>query len=134
VENKKNRLGRLVRKSDFERLKKYGIKAQNNPWLILKALPSRDGHSKFGWTIPAQAGSAVTRNKIKRWCRDYFRSRNLSEMTTVLDINVIVLGLRKDPGFLKQMGHDEFKENLARTFDKILRHRWTQVRSDSDDS
>jgi ribonuclease P protein component len=132
VENKKNRLGRLVRKSDFERLKKYGVKAQNNPWLILKALPSRDGQTKFGWTIPTQTGSAVTRNKIKRWCREYFRSRNLSEMTATLDINVIVLGVRKDPGLLKQMGHDEFKEHLERTFAKILRHRWSPVRGDSD--
>ncbi|MBX9767534.1 MAG: ribonuclease P protein component [Bdellovibrionales bacterium] len=132
--NKKNRLGRLVRKSDFERLKKYGIKAQINSWLILKALPSREGQTKFGWTIPTQTGTAVTRNKIKRWCREYFRSRNLSELTIALDINVIVLGVRKDPGFLKQMDHDEFTTNLERTFEKILRHRWAPVRGDSDDS
>ena len=130
MENNKTPPGRLVRKSDFARLKKYGVKAQLYPWLILKALPSKDGTSKLGWTIPARAGSAVTRNRIKRWCREYFRNHAGEVLKVALDINVIVLGVPRNPDFLKRMEYDEFKKNLEKTYLKILRNQWNQVPGD----
>ncbi len=65
---------------------------------------------RCGWTIPKKTGSAVVRNRIKRWCREYFKNHS-DESFPSIDLNIVVLGNRgKD--YYKKLNHQEFKDYL----------------------
>lgn len=67
---------------------------------------------RCGWTVPRQVGSAVVRNKLKRWCRDYFRSLIKTETESVaFDINIVIRPA-KTAEFFKGMDRTEFFKAL----------------------
>ena len=74
---------------------------------------------RCGWTLPRQSGPSVTRNKLKRWSRVYFRNVLLTENTLPVDVNLL---FRKTPSdFYKKLDYEQFS--------KILDKGWEQVRS-----
>ncbi len=61
---------------------------------------------RCGWTLPRQVGSAVIRNRLKRWVRVYFRGRLTTDGELPIDINLV---FRKAEGdFYKKLDYAGF--------------------------
>ena len=63
---------RLRRKSEFLQAQRQG-KSWAHPLLILRALPSDQELSRFGFLVSGRIGKAVERNKVKRRLREIVR-------------------------------------------------------------
>ena len=79
---------RILNRAEFVQLSKTGTKLQNRHFIAIY-LPGRFDRSRLGITVSRRVGKAVTRNRIKRFAREYFRL-NRQEMTGNWDINLIV--------------------------------------------
>jgi len=73
--------------------------------------------NRYGWTISKKVGPAVQRNKLKRWCREYFR-KSKHEFSKTYDMNVIFREIN-DKNFYKSLKFEEFKFNLDSGLRKI---------------
>jgi ribonuclease P protein component len=61
---------------------------------------------RCGWTLPRQVGTAVVRNRLKRWARVYFRARLKEDQTLPIDLNLV---FRKTDGdFYKKLSYERF--------------------------
>lgn len=76
---------------------------------------------KFGVTASRKVGSAVTRNRLKRWCREYFRNLVKENRHVEAEINVIFKPI--DIGFYKGLSHEEFVRVLDRGLENIRKIR-----------
>lgn len=112
-----NKVSTLRRKQDFDVLKQKGKRIYPNSWLILNYLENSEGTNRFGWTIPNKVGGSVIRNRIKRWCRDYFRAQEIHP-EKCFDVNVIVRA-NCDARYFKKIKSKEFKELLDLAIKKI---------------
>ena len=79
-------------------------------WLLLNYRKNDLQQLRFGVTVSRKVGSAVVRNKIKRWCREYFRDFLKSGNSLEIDINIICKPI--DHGFYKGLTHAEFVKAL----------------------
>jgi ribonuclease P protein component len=75
------------------------------------------GYLRCGWTIPKYVGTAVTRNRIRRWCREFFSSARKQSWDPSIDLNVVLRRNEKD--FFKQLSFDEFNQNLEKGVRKV---------------
>ena len=78
---------RLRKRPEFVHLSKTGRRVQNAHFIVLFA-PGNLQRSRLGVTVTKRVGNAVTRNRIKRLLREYFRS-NKGGVGANLDINII---------------------------------------------
>ena len=67
------RLPTLKRRSEFMRTLKRGFRVPASEWLVLHVFPAPE--FRCGWTLPRSVGSAVVRNRLKRWLREWLRQR-----------------------------------------------------------
>ncbi len=112
-----NNIQTLRRSHDFELLKKKGKRIYPNDWLILSYLENEENQNRFGWVIPGKIGGSVLRNKIKRWCREYFRERKLHP-SKHFDVNVIIRA-SGNANYFKNLKFQEFKDELEFAVKKI---------------
>lgn len=78
---------RILRRSDFQRLAKYGRRIHRDHFVIVYCQNGL-GELRLGVTVSKRVGRAVTRNRIKRLVRERFRlSKALFDDT--YDINII---------------------------------------------
>jgi ribonuclease P protein component len=82
-----NKADRIRKRSEFLRLNREGKKVQNRHFIIFYA-PGRRYRTRLGITVARKVGGAVTRNRIKRIAREYFR-KNRDQLKGVWDINLI---------------------------------------------
>lgn len=78
---------RLLKRQEFVRLSKLNQKVVNRQFLALYAPGSTD-RTRLGVTVTKKIGNAATRNRIKRYVREYFRL-NCRDMNGIWDINII---------------------------------------------
>jgi ribonuclease P protein component len=117
VENKG--LNTLRRNSDFERLKREGLRVRPTKWMLISYLSNELGYSRVGWTISGKVANSVVRNRLKRWSRDFFREA-FSESNSSFDLNVV---LRADSyAFYKNLESNEYKSALAAAWIKISKN------------
>lgn len=119
VNSIKNRV--LRRKADFENLKKTGRRLSPTSWLIVNYGKNEEQQLRFGLTVSAKVGSSVIRNKLKRWCRLYFRKAIDAGFDQGLDINVIFKTVSAD--FYKRISHKEVELALEEFFKRIQTYR-----------
>lgn len=81
---------RIRKRPEYLQLAGIGKKIQNRYFLLIVA-PGRQVRSRLGVTVGKRVGNAVTRNRIKRWAREYFRIRR-RQLKGVWDINIIAKG------------------------------------------
>lgn len=112
-----NKIQTLRRSHDFDLLKKKGKRIYPNDWLILSYLENKEKHNRFGWVIPNRIGGSVLRNKLKRWCREYFRNKKLHD-SKFYDVNVIIRA-SGNAGYFKKLKFQEFTEELELAVKKI---------------
>ena len=78
---------KLLKRPDFLRLSKTGRKYYNRNFLAIFS-PGRTDKTRIGITVTKKIGTAVTRNRIKRYVREYYRI-NKHRIENHWDINVI---------------------------------------------
>lgn len=104
---------RVLKKSEYLRLSRFGKKIQNNHFIAVFS-SSRFQRTRLGITVTRKVGNATTRNRIKRFLREYFR-QNRHVITGCWDINIIAKkntsGLSTDQAYL----------SLQNIFDSINR-------------
>ncbi len=66
------RLPTLRRRSDFDQAFEHGDSARSDG-LRLFARDNGLEHNRYGFIITTRVGNAVTRNRVRRWCRELFR-------------------------------------------------------------
>jgi ribonuclease P protein component len=112
VENKS--LGRLQRNADFLDLRHNGKKLRPQSWLVFNYKPTDLGHLRLGITASRKVATAVLRNKLKRWSREYARQFIKREFNPSYDLSVVFMPTKE--GFYKSLTHVE----LFKEFDKIF--------------
>ena len=78
---------RILKRSDFLELSILGKKTQNRYFIAIFS-PGRCQRTRLGVTVARKVGNAPTRNRIKRFSREYFRL-NRHIITGHWDINII---------------------------------------------
>ena len=110
-------LPKIRSRRDFEFLSKKGKRVHINSWLLFNYKENQLGHLRCGWTIPKYVGNAVVRNRIRRWCREFFRDQRKLKWDPEIDLNVVVR--KREKSFYKQLSHSEFKNILERGKNKL---------------
>jgi ribonuclease P protein component len=78
---------RLLNRSQFLELSRNSQKIQNE-YFVIRFRKGQSGQTRLGITLTKRVGNAVTRNKIKRHIREFFRCNKL-RFGGVWDINLI---------------------------------------------
>jgi ribonuclease P protein component len=86
--NRFKKTDRILKRSDFLAVSLKGSKLYNK-YFILIFLPNEHKNNRLGITVTKRVGKSVERNKIKRYCREFFRL-NRCTIPENIDINIIV--------------------------------------------
>jgi ribonuclease P protein component len=78
---------KILKRSEFLHLSKTGKKLHNSYFTVIFS-PGQFKRSRLGITVTRKVGSSVTRNRIKRFSREYFRLHKKCLKGT-WDINII---------------------------------------------
>jgi ribonuclease P protein component len=101
----------IIIRSDFERIKNSGMKAHDRH-IFAVFIPSAAGNTRIGITVTKRVGNAVTRNRIRRFVREFYRqNRNL--LKGMWDINFIARHSAAEAA------HEDINTCLTRIFKKI---------------
>jgi ribonuclease P protein component len=65
---------RLLKRAEFLKLSRTGAKLQSASFIVISSTNHRSD-SRLGITVSGKVGNAVTRNRIKRQIREFFRRR-----------------------------------------------------------
>lgn len=90
-----------------------------NGWLLVNYRTNDSKVIRCGWTIARQVGTAVVRNRLRRWGREYLR-KWAAEVQRGMDMNLVFK--RRERGFYSAMKHEELDEALDKLVSKIIRH------------
>lgn len=70
VENNKN-IQRLKTRDEFTKILRGGKRLRFKNWLVINLQFHSKNKIQVGWTVPGYVGTAVVRNRLKRWLKDY---------------------------------------------------------------
>jgi ribonuclease P protein component len=110
VENSK--IYSLKKSSDFLFLSKNGKKIKPVKWLTIHYLNNESMSTYVGVTASRKVGSAVIRNKLKRWVRNSVRSADI--ISKLLGKKVVFVFRPQTDDFFKSLAYSEFKDTLAK--------------------
>jgi ribonuclease P protein component len=125
VENNPKTLLVLKNSSDFRTVYESGKSFSSAPWVLINFSWNNLGCLRCGWTVSRRIGNAVIRNRLKRWCREFFREKLKVEGTALdgsgVDINVV---FRHKVGkeFFRELKHEEFNTILQKSWENIFRN------------
>lgn len=103
----------LRRTSEFDRIRESGKAHCPTKWLLVAFRKNGLDDCRYGWTVSRRVGTAVTRNRLKRWCREFFRARDGS-LAAALDINVIFKA--KDIQFYRELKFSDFEKSMEKSW------------------
>ncbi len=124
------RLVVLTKRSDYLRTFRFGRKIRPSDWVVFNVYRKkrpRDGEDigfRCGWTCPRAVGSAVVRNRLKRWSRIWFRDKYKTMAMTGISLPEVDLnlGFRAMPeGFYRKMRYADFAIVLENGWAEILK-------------
>jgi ribonuclease P protein component len=78
---------RIRKRSEFIHISRFGKKLEDKHFIALFC-PGQTERTRLGVTVTRKVGHAVTRNRIKRLSREYFRL-NRQHIKGIWDINII---------------------------------------------
>jgi ribonuclease P protein component len=114
-----NRLVVLKKSIDFNNIKNNGRRYRFSSWAFLSCVKNEVNEPRFGWTISTKVGSSVVRNKLKRWCRQYFRVWLQNHSQVSLDINIVFLPIGSST--IKELTYAEFEKILEKGLQSLLK-------------
>lgn len=109
----------LKQRSQYLALLKKGQKVRPSDWLLLNFARNDVNRMRCGWTLPRYVGSAVVRNRLKRWSRVYFRSVIKASDDLPIDINLVFRKAEND--FYRRLDYERFAEVLDRGWQQVRR-------------
>lgn len=112
----KPKLKNLKKNSDFLELRKKGLRLNPSDWLQIQFMKSKDGGLFVGVTTGRKVGSAVIRNRLKRWSREFFR-KGLQLGPIEGKLNVVFKPRPSE--FYKELKHEDLDGVLDKAFKRI---------------
>lgn len=110
---------RLKNRSDFEKIKKHGRAVSYRSWILGCYIRKQESEGlRVGWTIPGYVGTAVTRNRFKRWIREHIKSLNEQSLKAPYDIN-LVFKRKKEVNFYRQLERKDLDAAVSELLKKI---------------
>jgi ribonuclease P protein component len=85
--NRFTKTDRILKRSDFLAVSLKGSRVYNK-YFILIYIQNENKKKRLGITVTKRVGNSVERNKIKRYCREFFRL-NRCIIPENIDINII---------------------------------------------
>jgi len=101
---------RLRHSREYTQIWRQGRRC-HTPHLLVIAASSSSG-IRLGLSVGRKVGNAVCRNRIKRWLREFFRTRR-STLKTGVDLSVVV-----KPG-AAQLSHGEIDQQLLDALQRL---------------
>ena len=92
---------RLTLRSEFLAVQQGGKRVHAGHYLVL-ALPNGRGHARLGVTVSKRVGTAVIRNRLKRWVREAFRAH--ARDLPAVDLVVIGRSSAREAGLAGALG------------------------------
>jgi ribonuclease P protein component len=78
---------RILKRPEYLQLGEEGQRLLSRHFIIVYA-PSEHPNSRLGVTVTKKIGPAVTRNRLKRFCREFFRTHR-EQLAANVDVNII---------------------------------------------
>jgi len=78
---------RILKRPEFKQLGEVGRRLVGRHFIVVYGA-REDPHSRIGITVTKKIGNAVTRNRLKRVCREFFRTHQ-KRMAAAYDVHVI---------------------------------------------
>ncbi len=78
---------RILKRPEFKQLGEVGRRVVGRHFIVVYGA-REDPHSRIGITVTKKIGNAVTRNRLKRVCREFFRTHQ-EQLATAYDVHVI---------------------------------------------
>ena len=103
----------LKSQKDFQQLKDQGQFVHITHWLAVSFKKKNNNSLGWAWTASKKIGTAVVRNRLKRWGRDFVREFDEENF----DINFIFKVKNKE--FYKNLSRVEFNQAFEKAFSKI---------------
>lgn len=115
-----NRLLVLRKHKEFDDIKSNGSRVRLGGVLLFCYLANSYGALRVGWTVPSKVGTAVKRNRFKRWCREYFKSLNSQEKQLSFDVNIVFLNdvSKRD----EELKYEEFKQLMQSGIKRLAKN------------
>lgn len=96
---------------------KSGQRVRPTDWLLVNFTTNPYGEMRCGWTLPRNVGSAVVRNRLKRWSRVYFRAMIVAGNEAPVDVNLVFRKAERD--FYRKLNYEQFTEVLDRSWRQV---------------
>jgi ribonuclease P protein component len=112
TDNTLTKADRILKRPEFIKLSNIGVRVYNRHYIAIYKESLQQGRSRIGITVTKKVGGAVTRNRIKRVVREYFRTHRDSIQRT-LDINIIAKKAVAD------LTHAESYSSLRNIFSRL---------------
>lgn len=107
----------IRKRADYLNLKSTGRKVVPAPWVLLNYKINSQGDFRLGITVTSKVGNAVTRNKLKRWCKEYFINILSPDKKIEIDVNVVFKPMPNE--FYKKLSFSEFTKTIEKGLQKI---------------
>lgn len=98
---------------------KSGHRVRPSDWLLMNYAENTSGRMRCGWTLPRHVGSAVIRNRLKRWSRVYFRALQGSDQTLAIDLNLVFRKAENE--FYRKLDYERFAQVVDKGWREIRR-------------
>ena len=124
----KSRIKRLKKNSDFLELRRKGLRLRATDWLQIHFQKSKEEDLYVGVTTGRKVGSAVIRNRLKRWCLEYFQKHygkkameqsSDNKEPSFLNGRLNILFRPQPEGFYKELSHEELDRELHKTLSRL---------------
>lgn len=109
----------MSRRADFLNLKATGRSFHINSWLLVNLQTTDRNEFRCGFTLPRPTGTAVVRNRLRRWGKEYLRKWTLHHPVS-LDLNLVFK--RQEKGFYASISHKDFDVAMDRLAAKLERY------------
>ena len=76
---------------------------------------------RVGWTLPKATGTAVVRNRLRRWVRNYLDKNRDWLLDLNFDVNLVFRKPRT--GTLKDLKHEELDLELDKLFKRLSKRK-----------
>jgi ribonuclease P protein component len=116
VDNTFAKADRILKRFEFVQLSNTGDRVYNRHFIAIYKIRLGQDRSRLGITVTKKVGNAVTRNRIKRYVREFFRT-NKDSVQKKLDINIIA----KKP--VADLTQAESFVSLRNIFDRLSAQR-----------